>query len=482
MNIAIIGAGFGGLSAAAYLAKNGHEVTVFEKNSYAGGRAGVYKEKGFIFDTGPGWYMMPDVFDDFFADFGQKTADFYKLRQLDPSYRVFFNKKSIDIKPAPEIFKIFDEIDKGSGRRLRNYLHQVELEYERARKGLLLLDGMDMRQFASEGFLDMLTNPSLLGSFHGRVKRVSKNVELQQLLEFMTAFLGGSPQTIPGMYGMLNWADYGLGVWYPEGGFSKVASAVAKVAESQGVSIVLNTPVEKITVKNNRTTGIFINGEEVQFDAVVSNADYIYTETNLLQEEGRSYGKGYWKDKLLSPAAVVGLIGVNRRVPLAHQNLFFDTDWEANFRMVLQTHALQKKPLFYATVPSISDNSVAPKGSESIFVLIPVSNKLDISQAIAENMVDKALLRIAAKTDTAFFNDIKVKKVFSPDYFKQTFNAANGNGFGLAHTLGQSGPMRPRMRSKKVRNLFYVGHYTNPGTGVPLVLLSGKVVARLISR
>lgn len=470
------------MSAAAYLAKAGHSVTVFEKNPQPGGRAGQVRQKGFTFDTGPGWYSMPDVFEEFFADFYCTSRDFYHLTQIKPNYRAYFAKKHLDIMPAPEIFETFDKAEPGAGRRLRNYLHHTQVEYQNARKGFLRLDGLDKRQLVNEGIIEMLTNPSLLGSFHNRVKRVTKNQDLQQVLEFMTIYFGGSPQNIPGIYGIINWAHFGLGLWYPQGGFQKVVAAVVKIAESQGATIHVDAAVEQIIVKDGRATGVMVNGVAQKFDAVVSNADYIYTESNLLSDDWRSYGKSYWKDKMLSPAVVIGLVGVNRRLPLAHHNLFFDTDLETNFKQILQAPALQKKPLFYVTVPSVTERGAAPKGGETLAIMIPVSNKLDISDSVATNMVDKTLLRIAAKTNVAFFNDVAVKKVYGPEFFKKTFNATNGNAFGLAHTLGQSGPMRPRMQSKKVRNLFYVGHFTNPGTSVPLVLLSGKVVAKLISR
>lgn len=480
MKIAVIGAGFGGLSAAAYLAKAGHEVHVFEKNARSGGRAQVVERQNFIFDTGPSWYLMPDIFEEFFADFGKKPSDYYHLERLHPSYKVFFEDDAYAVRPVPAIFRDFEKREPGAGKKLARYLAQVEREYRKARQELLMLDGLSMRDLSRPSAFEMLSNPQLLGSFHQRVSRVVKDAKLRQVLEFMVVFLGGCPKTIPAMYGLLNWVDLGQGIWYPHGGFGAVVKAFEEVAREQGAVLHYEAPVEAIETEGKHARAVRVNGERLKFHAVVANADYPHVETELLPEAARSYGKKYWQGKTVSPTAVVGLLGIRRKLPLEHHNLFFDAPWEAGCSEFFKKQEAGARPLFYVSAPSRTDKTVAPEGCESLCVLIPVSNKAQVSHEEAEQLIDGAIGRIEKKTSLMIRSQLAVKEVLTPDYFGEGFNAYRNNAFGLSHTLLQSGPLRPRIRSKKLLNMYYVGQYTNPGTGVPLVVLSGKVVARVI--
>lgn len=480
MKIAVIGAGFGGLSAAAYLAKAGHDVHVFEKNDLPGGRAQVLEKDGFTFDLGPSWYMMPDAFEEFFADFGTTPDAYYALSRLQPSYKVFFNDDEQVVRPAPAAYKDFEAIEPGAGKKLGKYLNQVKREYTKVREQLLMIDGLSLSQFSKPTAFEMLINPQLLGSFHQRIARVVKDERLRKIMEFMVVFLGGAPKNIPALYGLLNWTDFGQGIWYPHGGFGAVARAFERLAQAQGVTFHYRAEVERIVTDDKHVTGIVVGGETQEFHAVVANADYHHVETALLPEAARSYGKKYWKEKTLSPSAVIALLGVTRKLPLEHHNLFFDTEWDKNFDRVFKDHQVPDKPLFYLSAPSRTDATVAPTGQENLFLLMPVSNQADIDRAQAGALVEAALSRIEAKIGVTFRDQLAVKEVLPPSHFSERFNAYRNNAFGLSHTLLQSGPLRPRVKSKKLQNLYYVGQYTNPGTGVPLVVLSGKVVAKVV--
>lgn len=477
MKIAVIGAGFGGMSAAAYLAKAGHDVHVYEKNEQPGGRAYVKSIGGYTFDCGPSWYLMPDVYEEFFADFGHKVSDFYELKQLNPSYRVYEKDTLLNVRPVAAAYKDFDGIEEGAGPKLQSHLQRTKQEYEKIRKSLLPMDGLSRRQFLSQSALEFLGNPNMIRSFHARIQSVVKESRLQHILEFMVVFLGGSPHNIPAMYGLLNWVDLGQGVWYPQGGFGAVAHAFEKLAESQGVQFHYGRSVSRI-VKNGDGIELTVASKKLQFDRVVANADYQYVETTLLDADDQQYPESYWQGKTLSPSAVLGLVGVKKRLPLEHHNLFFDTDWEQGFKDVFENEKPSKKPLFYLGASSRTDDTVAPRGHENLFILIPTSSKVSLKNGDAIALVDNAIDRIIEKTGDDFRENIEVKEVLGDDYFRRQFHASDGNAFGLAHTLMQSGPLRPKIRSDKVRGLYYVGQFTNPGTGVPLVVLSGKVVAK----
>lgn len=477
-HVVVIGAGFGGLSAAAYLARAGYRVTVYEQTDQPGGRALVLQKGGFTFDMGPSWYMMPDVFEEFFADFGHKTSDLYRLRQLDPSYRVFTPDSHFDSAPYPKVKKLFKAKDPDSVEPLSHFMAQTKTEYCMLRRKVLNKPMLSAREVLDTDILRMLLSSKSIRSFHSQAAKVTKSRDLQQMMEFMSVFMGGSPQNIPALYSLLSYVDMGLGVWYPDGGFGVVARAFETVAKEQGVKIIYNAPVQKIKVKNGRVQSIRVRGREVTCDAVVSNADYALTETKLLPRQGRSYPQSYWQKKTVSPSATLLFLGVKKPVPnLLHHNLFFDTDWDRHFNEIFKKKQWSEEPLLYVCVPSKSDTSVAPKGQENIFILAPSAPGIEPTKPQLTKLTQNVITRLEQKSGTKLADNIVLQEVRTQKYFIETFGAYKGNAFGLSHTLPQSAIFRPKMVSPKLNNLFYVGQYTNPGTGVPMVVLSGKVAA-----
>jgi phytoene desaturase len=481
--IVIIGAGFGGLSAAAYLARDGHEVLVLEKNSQPGGRAMVAKEKGFTFDLGPSWYMMPDVFDDFFADFGKKTSDFYELKKLTPSYRVYNTTTHHDIKSTDEGgLALFDQIEPGSAEKIKKLLKKTEKEYNTVRRHLLEKDYTKATDLLNPKAVRLVSNPALIGSYHNRIKQAVKDPELQKILEFMVVFMGGSPENIPAVYSLLSHVDLNLGIWYPMGGFGAVVKAFEKLAKKQGAKFRYNAEVTKIVTKGKRTLGVFVGEDYIPADIVIANADYHHTETKLLDDRHRTYHERYWRRKTMSPSSLLIYLGVKKQVPgLLHHTMFFDADWHGHFNQVFKEKGWVSRPLFYVGTPSKSDSKVAPKNKENIVILVPIASGVKVDDAHRKELVESVIARMEARLGVPFAKDITVKQVRDIEYFEDTFNAYKGNAFGLAHTLTQTAMLRPRMQSSKVKNLFFVGQYTNPGTGVPIVVLSGKVVANLVN-
>lgn len=481
--VVVIGAGFGGLSASAYLAQAGFEVTVLEKNNQPGGRAMVQKDQGFTFDLGPSWYMMPDVFDEFFAAFGHKASDYYQLQQLEPSYKVFTSDDAYNVGTLPQVKSLFEAKEAGAGKRLEALLSKTKNEYRAVRNGLLELDGTQYRQAFEPSAFRMLANPELIRSYHRRIDKYIKNPELQHILEFMTVFMGGSPRNIPALYSLLTYVDMGLGIWYPMGGFGSVVKAFESVAKEQGVQFIYDAAVERVVIGDHGAKSVISAGKTYEADIVLVNADYQYAQKTLIEQEYRDYHESYWKKRTLSPSGLLGYIGVGKRLEkLEHHNLFFDVDWDAHFTEVFDRKVWSKKPLVYVSCPSKTDPTVAPRGQENIFILAPMANGLRPTQDEMESVIDDIIVRIEKLSGQSIRSSIVYKDVRAHQYFEETFNAADGNAFGLAHTLGQSGPLRPRMQSKKLSNLFYVGQFTNPGTGVPMVVTSGKVVAKLIQK
>ena len=482
-HVVVVGAGFGGLSTAAYLAKAGYQVTVYEKTDQPGGRARVLKTKGFTFDMGPSWYMMPDVFQEFFEHFGSQVHEHYTLKQLDPSYRVFTDSSQFDGRPYPKATKLFEEKDPGSASRLTLFMTKTADDYHMLRTHTLNKPMLSVAEVFDGNVLRMLASQKSVRSFHWQAKKLTRDQDLQKMLEFMSVFMGGGPKNIPALYSLLSYVDMGLGVWYPNKGFGAVADAFVNVAQQQGAKIRYKAAVTRIITKNGRTTGVVVNGKVVACDAVVANADYHFVETKLLDTKSRSYDNDYWSKRTISPSATLLLLGVKKKLPkLLHHNLFFDAPWDQHFTEIFDQKRWSKRPLFYLCAPSKSDSIVAPAAYENLFVFVPSAAGVEPTENQINRLVDQVVTRIEQKIGTSFREDIVVQEVRTQKYFADTFNAYKGNAFGLSHTLRQSALFRPPIASRKVQNLFFTGQYTNPGTGVPMVVISGKVVANEVMK
>ena len=478
--IAIIGSGFSSLSAACYLAKEGKKVTVFEKNESIGGRASQFKAEGYTFDMGPSWYWMPDVFERFFADFGHKASDFYTLEKLNPAYSVFFSDGShIDIADNLEdIYNTFESIEPGSAKALEAFMNDAQSNYNVAIKDVVYRPGVSP--------LELVTPKTVvkLGQFFNNVSRdvrkKVKNSKLVSILEFPVLFLGAKPSDTPAFYNFMNYADFGLGTWQPKGGMYSVILGMQKLAESLGVVFKTNSNVSKINTQNNKITGITVNGNFEPYDVVLSGADYHHTES-LLEEAEKQYSEKYWEKKTFAPSSLLFYIGFDKKLKnVSHHNLFFDTDFEKHAEEIYDAPKWPTEPLFYANFTSITDPSTAPENCENGFFLIPIAPGLTDTPELREEYFNKIITRFEKITGQKVRNNVNFKKSFCVDDFVSRYNSYKGNAYGMANTLLQTAFLRPKLKSKKVSNLFFTGQLTVPGPGVPPALISGKLVSGLI--
>ncbi len=479
--IYIIGSGFSSLSASCYLAKAGYDVTVLEKNSTLGGRARQYKKEGFTFDIGPSWYWMPDVFERFFADFKKKPSDYYKLDQLNPGYEVYFGKN--DSKKISgnleEIYELFEIEEKGSAKHLKSFLEIAKSNYDTAVKDLVYRPGISP--------LELVTTKTIarVSQFFLTIrKQVRKNIQsnkLIQILEFPVLFLGAKPSNTPAFYNFMNYADFGLGTWHPRGGMYKVIEGMVALAKSLGVTFKTAANVEKIVVDTrNNVTGIQVNGEVLKTNLLLSGADYHHTET-LLELKHRQYSESYWDKKIFAPSSLLFYVGFDKKLEnVSHHTLFFDTDFDAHAVEIYDTPKWPENPLFYANFTSITDVSSAPEGKEAGFFLIPLAPGLEDTEALREAYFEKIMGRFENLTNQKVRQSVLFKKSFCVNDFKQEYNSYKGNAYGMANTLLQTAFLRPKIKSKKVNNLFFTGQLTVPGPGVPPALISGKIAANLI--
>jgi len=480
--IAIIGSGFSALSAASYLAKDGHEVTVFEKNESIGGRARQLSTKGFTFDIGPTWYWMPDVFERFFSDFNKKPSDYYQLVKLNPAYSVYFAENDfITIEASlDKICSAFEKEEPGSAKKLTKFINEALDNYNIAIKDLVYRPGISP--------LELMTPVTIkkIGQFFStiskEVRREFSNPRLVSILEFPVLFLGAKPSNTPAFYSFMNYADFGLGTFHPKNGMYSVVKGMESLAIELGVTIKPNQNVEKIIVENKKASAIIVNGERIDADIVLSGADYHHTET-LLEPKFRQYSARYWERKIFAPSSLLCYVGFSKKIEnVNHHTLFFDVDFEKHSEEIYDNPSWPSDPLFYASFPSKTDSNAAPKGNEAGIFLIPLAPNLKDTPEIREAYFNKIMTRFEKLTNQDAKNFIIFKESFCINDFVNDYNSYKGNAYGLANTLKQTAFLRPKLKSKKVKNLFFTGQLTVPGPGVPPALISGKLVAGLIQK
>jgi phytoene desaturase len=478
-NISIIGAGFSGLSAACYLAKWGYNVTVFEKHNSVGGRARSYTEQGFTFDMGPSWYWMPDVFEKFFNDFGKKVSDYYELQRLSPAYRVYFKDGYIDVPASlEELYSLFESIEVGSSTNLKIFLKEAEYKYNVGIHKLVYKPGVKIAELFDASLIKGLFKLDVFKSMSSHIRKLFKNEKLIQLLEFPVLFLGALPQNTPALYSLMNYADLVLGTWYPKGGMVKISEGMYKLAIELGVKFETGADITKINVEKDLAQSISTDKNYNGFGALISSADYNFTEQQLLSPEFRIYNNTYWQNRKMAPSCLIYYLGLNKKLEgLLHHNLFFDSDFAAHSAEIYTNPAWPTQPLFYVCAPGKTDNTVAPEGMENLFVLIPVAPGLQDTEEIRQKYLNIVIKRMEEKLSQNISSHIVYKRSYAPSNFVEDYNAFKGNAYGLANTLMQTAHLKPSIKNKKVKNLFYTGQLTVPGPGVPPSLISGKLAA-----
>lgn len=481
MHIIVIGSGFGGLSAACYLAKAGHKVTILEKNNTLGGRARVFKKNGFTFDMGPSWYLMPEVFDHFFADMDHKIT--YKVKKLSPSYRIFFQDKThIDIPSSlPEAKKIFADLEKEGDKKFQHWLDKAQLQYEIGMKEFVSKNYDSIFDFFTWSALSQGMKMNIFQSLDSYAKKMFDNPKSRQILLYTTVFLGSSPKNTPAMYSLMSHVDFNQGVFWVKGGIARVVEEFVTVAKKLGVSIVTNADVLRVQTVNNNITCVKTKTKTYTCDLVVSNADYAHFEQHVLTKKQRFYDSTYWKKKTLAPSGFILYLGVNKKIAkLKHHTLMFN-EWEQHFEEIFTNPSWPTSPSYYVCTPSKSDTSVAPKGKENLFILIPMAYGITDTPTARKKMRNWVIQHLETLVGS-FEKDIIYERSFALKDFEKDYHAFKGTALGLAHTLDQTALFRPKNHSPKIKNLFYTGHYTVPGVGMPMAIISGKLASERITK
>ncbi len=479
-NICVIGSGFSGLSSATYLANQGHNVYVLEKNSKLGGRARQFSSKGFTFDMGPSWYWMPDVFEKYFNDFDKNIEDYLKLKRLDPSYRVFFDDGHIDV-PAnyQELKDLFESMEEGSGENLDLFISQAEKKYKVGIQNLVYKPGLSIKEFIDKDTITGVFKLDIFKSMHSHIRKYFKNEKIIKLLEFPILFLGATPKNTPALYSLMNFADIKLGTWFPEGGMYKIVEAMVELAKEKGVKFYTSEEVKKFSYVDKKISHVITTKKTYDVDFVVCSADYQHFDQNILEQKYKNYSASYWDKRTLAPSSLLFYIGLDKKLKnISHHCLFFDKDFEKHAEEIYSTPRWPSEPLFYASFTSNSDETVAPKNHENMFLLIPIAPDLEDNRIIRERYFDLIISRLEKLTNQNIKDHIVYKKSYGIRDFKKDYHSFKGNAYGLANTLLQTAILKPSIKNKKLNNLYFCGQLTVPGPGVPPSLISGNVVAK----
>jgi len=482
----VIGAGFAGLSAATHLADKDFSVTLLEKNDSPGGRARKFESQGFTFDMGPSWYWMPDVFEDYFSHFGKKPSDYYDLVRLDPSYSVVYSQDDIlDIPANLEEFKaMLERIEPGAAAQLDKFLAQAKYKYQVGIHDLVKKPSRSLMEFASVSLLRDVLALDVFQSMSVHVRKFFKSEKIIRLMEFPVLFLGATAENIPALYSLMNYADIALGTWYPKGGMHEIIKGMVKLAEEKGVKIIYNAEVEEIEIEEGLAKRVRLtSGDKIRTDVVIAGADYHHVDRDLINPHYSNYSEEYWNKRVMAPSSLLFYLGIDVKLKnLRHHNLFFDEPLGPHADAIYTNPRWPEAPLFYTCIPSITDPTVAPDGMENVFLLIPLAPDLEDSEEMREKQYELIMERLEKITGQEIRSHVIYKRAYAHSDFKTDYHAYKGNAYGLANTLRQTALLKPSLKNKKVRNLFYTGQLTVPGPGVPPSLISGYVVANEVIR
>jgi len=485
--VIIIGSGLGGMSAACYLARDGYSVKILEKNETYGGRVSIQNIAGFRFDLGPSFYWMPSIFESFFSDFGKSSKDYYKLVRLDPSYRIFMNNSNTEYLDIPanidELYKIFENLENGSSIKLKKLISEGKFMLEIALDKFLYRDYKSILDLIDKDLIVKGLKLQVYKSLQTIISKNFKNEDVRKLVTWQSLFLGASPKNLPALYIFMLYVDFVLGTWYPKGGIGELSKALYTLAIELGVTFEFNTEVRHIETKDSFAKEVITDKENFKSDFIVANADYHFVETKLLNLEDASYTEKYWQKRTVAPSSILIYLGINKKLSnLSHHNYYFSNTWENHFDSLFNNPRWPEDPSIYFSMTSKTDRSTALFGMENIFALIPVASNLNDDDSIRDFYFNYAIDKLEEISGEKIRDFIVYKNIRTHRDQIKIYNSFQGTCFGLAQTLFQTANFRPKNRSKKIKNLFYSGHFTHPGIGMPMVIISGKVVANLIKK
>jgi phytoene desaturase len=484
----IIGAGIGGIATAARLAKHGYDVTVLEKESTPGGRANQILRDGHRFDIGPTLFLMPEIWEETFAALGEKMSDHLDLKRIDPTYKVHFDD-GLQLELTSNLGQMQSQLEKVDSTAFigfLNYMAEGSKHYKMSVEKFVGRNFYNIFEYLSLKNLPLLFQLKALKKHYVNTGRFFRDERLKAAFTFQNMYLGLSPYDAPATYSLLQYTELAEGVWYPMGGMYAAIQALANIAEALGVKFIYNAPVKKLKIEGSKVLGLeLLNGREFSADLFIGNADlpYIYKELLPKSKEAKKLD-----NKLYTCSTIMFYWGVDKEYPqIAHHNVFLGGDYKASFDQIFNEHTLPEVPSFYVHAPARTDQAAAPKGQDTLYVLVPVGHLDARSKQDWEALVQRAretvFVRLAHEMGAVDLKEhIKFEIVYQPEVWKDRFNLEKGAAFGLSHNFWQVGYLRPQNRHKRYKNLYFAGASTHPGTGLPIVLLSARLTTERILR
>jgi phytoene desaturase len=484
-SVAIIGAGVGGISAAIHLANYGFHVTVFEKNPNPGGRCDWIEREGHHFDTGPTLMVMQRVYEAEFASLSSHMNELLNLQQVDPTYRLVFDDGS-QLALTSNMQSMHDQLEsmeQGAYQGFLNYHQEGERHYQVAMEKLVNRDFRRITDLIKLSNIPLLYQLKPLVKHYASTSNYFKSPRLKAAFTFQDVYMGLSPFEAPATFSLMPYTELEHGVWYPQGGMYSIVDALMRLAHEAGVEFAFDTTVEQIIVNGNDVEGLILeHGEKFKADVVLANADLPYVYQSLLPKNDQTKKL---QRKHYSCSVISFFWGVDKPYKmLGPHTLFLADDYRANFDAIINDLDLPANPSLYVHAPTRLDPSMAPAGEETLIAVVPVGHLSENGEQDWNALTDEARGHVFRRLKTVGIMDLeahlKFETSFTPLSWQKRYNLVNGSTHGLSHNLTQLAYLRPSNRHPKYHNLYFVGASTHPGTGLPTVMISGRLVAKRI--
>jgi phytoene desaturase len=483
--VIVIGAGPGGLTAAMLLASKGHSVTVYEKQSYVGGRTSGFERGGYRFDRGPTFLNMPHILEEMFEESGRNVHDYLDLIEIDPMYELKFDDVSFyPTRDQDEMVRRIEQTFPGDGEGYRRFMKEEKEKFE-ALMPILQNKHDSLLDYGRWRFVKALPKLTVTDSVYKRLSHYFQDERLRLSFTFQAKYLGMSPWECPGAFTILSYMEHAYGIFHPIGGLNKIPEAMAKVIREEGGEVYTNKGVKQLLLDGKTVKGVELEDGSVEYtDEVIINADFAHAVNHLIPSGSvKKYTPEKMEQKKYSCSAFMLYLGVDKKYELPHHSIIFSSDYKKNVEELTKQKILSEDPSIYVQNASVTDDTLAPEGKSSIYILAPVPNNFSLVDW-EERKGDFRRLVLDQLEQRTGFKDIEqhieVEEMYTPTDWEMDLNVYKGATFNLAHNLPQMMYFRPPNQFKELNNCWLVGGGTHPGSGLPTIMESARITSKML--